>query len=595
MYRYMIEHPDWLPQKGKDELRPFFRAGEHCGRIYRVFPTEHPPQRIPRLDQLSDGELVARLESGNGVVRDMVQKLLVERASEWDAVPPELSRQLQRMAYEHVSPLSRLQALAVLDGIGQLQPSHVIRGLGDADFGVRRHCLVLAEKFQDNDEVLAAVVERVADRHAKVRLQLACSLGEWKSPKAGKALVDLVNRSDSDSFMAAAILSSAVPHYASLTSGVSLDTKRGDVGLVDDLLKMSPANRTAASVLLQRIQSNIGSNADVLNHLANWLEYLERTGVSVAALQNVDDDLTAQLKRLPEAYDLARGVFDDGQASEIKRAAATRLLGRQPVQQDADWDRLKGALANQAGDQIERHAIQRLGATISEKPNSYLLDSWQVLTPAQRLLAIDRLSDQAVGARLILTAIVDRKIDRLELDTARRNRLLKHRLPDISNLAKKTLPTPESKDRAQAIRARKAALSLPADLKRGELVFQKNCRSCHLPNDVGNQLGPNLRSVTDRTPTALLTSILDPSVVVEPKYLGYQIELASGKSISGLIAGESGNSLLVKLLDGTEQRLLMSDIESINSSGKSFMPEGLEVNMSDQDLADVIHFVRSLR
>jgi len=28
MYRYMIEHPQWLPKEGQDELRPFFRSGE---------------------------------------------------------------------------------------------------------------------------------------------------------------------------------------------------------------------------------------------------------------------------------------------------------------------------------------------------------------------------------------------------------------------------------------------------------------------------------------------------------------------------------------------------------------------------------------
>ncbi|MDA1233134.1 MAG: hypothetical protein O2856_20410, partial [Planctomycetota bacterium] len=38
MYRYMIEHPHWLPKEGQDELRPFFRSGEDQGRIYRVVP-----------------------------------------------------------------------------------------------------------------------------------------------------------------------------------------------------------------------------------------------------------------------------------------------------------------------------------------------------------------------------------------------------------------------------------------------------------------------------------------------------------------------------------------------------------------------------
>ncbi len=38
MYRYMIEHPHWLPKEGQDELRPFFRSGDDRGRIYRIVP-----------------------------------------------------------------------------------------------------------------------------------------------------------------------------------------------------------------------------------------------------------------------------------------------------------------------------------------------------------------------------------------------------------------------------------------------------------------------------------------------------------------------------------------------------------------------------
>ena len=36
MYRYMIEHPQWLPAKGKAELLPHYRLGDDRGRIYRV-------------------------------------------------------------------------------------------------------------------------------------------------------------------------------------------------------------------------------------------------------------------------------------------------------------------------------------------------------------------------------------------------------------------------------------------------------------------------------------------------------------------------------------------------------------------------------
>ncbi|MCH2583658.1 MAG: dehydrogenase, partial [Planctomycetes bacterium] len=70
MYRYMIEHPQWLPKNGQDELRSYFRHGEKHGRIYRVFPAESAPRAWPRLSGSAPADLVDYLEHPNGWVRD---------------------------------------------------------------------------------------------------------------------------------------------------------------------------------------------------------------------------------------------------------------------------------------------------------------------------------------------------------------------------------------------------------------------------------------------------------------------------------------------------------------------------------------------
>src|SRR5262249_9148169 len=77
MYRFVIEHPRWIPPQRLAELD--VRAGANRGRIYRVFPEKVPPRAVPRLDKLGREELVKQLESPSGVVRDLVQWLIVER------------------------------------------------------------------------------------------------------------------------------------------------------------------------------------------------------------------------------------------------------------------------------------------------------------------------------------------------------------------------------------------------------------------------------------------------------------------------------------------------------------------------------------
>ncbi len=77
MYRYVIEHPEWIPDDW--EARLDLRAGSEQGRIYRVYPIDEKPRAIPRLDRLDTAGLVAALDSPSGWQRDTVQRLLLHR------------------------------------------------------------------------------------------------------------------------------------------------------------------------------------------------------------------------------------------------------------------------------------------------------------------------------------------------------------------------------------------------------------------------------------------------------------------------------------------------------------------------------------
>ncbi|MEC9030735.1 MAG: PVC-type heme-binding CxxCH protein, partial [Planctomycetota bacterium] len=114
MYRYMIEHPQWLPKNGQDELRPYYRHGARHGRIYRVFPASDAPRGWPRLQDSSPGELAGLLQHPNGWVRDTAQQLLVQGRG------LKVVEELRGIAGDGRSALGRLHALCTLDGIGKL-------------------------------------------------------------------------------------------------------------------------------------------------------------------------------------------------------------------------------------------------------------------------------------------------------------------------------------------------------------------------------------------------------------------------------------------------------------------------------------------
>src|SRR5262249_23732345 len=112
MYRYVIEHPQWIPAEWQKRLD--LRAGHDKGRIYRVYPAGVKPRPIPPLDSLDLAGLVAALDSPSGWQRDTAQQMLLWRH---DSAAAAL---LENLAATARRPPTRLHALCTLDGLGAL-------------------------------------------------------------------------------------------------------------------------------------------------------------------------------------------------------------------------------------------------------------------------------------------------------------------------------------------------------------------------------------------------------------------------------------------------------------------------------------------
>ncbi|NOZ39904.1 MAG: hypothetical protein GXP24_06730 [Planctomycetes bacterium] len=203
MYRYMIEHPQWLTPEGRQELKPFFRHGETQGRIYRIFPKGKKPRKILNLKKLSNQALIEALETPNGVQRDLIQQALLARSD------PAIKPLLVSLVKNSPQPLARLHALCTLEGLDAITPEILLVALADQHSGVQRHAIRIAEPIAGaNPQVLAVATELVSSANAKVRQQLAYSLGEWPDEKSARTLARLMIQDHADIYLTAAAMSS---------------------------------------------------------------------------------------------------------------------------------------------------------------------------------------------------------------------------------------------------------------------------------------------------------------------------------------------------------------------------------------------------
>lgn len=186
-----------------------------------------------------------------------------------------------------------------------------------------------------------------------------------------------------------------------------------------------------------------------------------------------------------------------------------------------------------------------------------------------------------------------KKVLAAQLEPARVEQLRKHPNDELRRRAQALLEAPEA-DRRKVVEAYHSALRLPANGAHGKAIFQKTCAACHRLDDVGTEVGPDLASaLRNKTPEGLLTDILDPSREVDPRYSNYVVTTRDGRTFTGLIAAETATSITLRRAEKAEDTILRTRIEEIQGTGKSIMPEGMEMQLSKQDMADVIAYLLS--
>ena len=592
MYRYMIEHPEWLPPAGKADLLPHYRLGEERGRIYRVFANNQPPRAATRLGALTLPQLVNALDSPNGWQRDKAQMLLLWKK---DAAAPPL---LERLARESKNPLARLHALGTLDGLGALEPGLVEHALGDAHPGVRANALRLAEP-RATPGVMAAAAKLVDDPEPKVRLQLACTLGEWNDPSAGAALGRLAVANHSDPFITAAVLSSALPHSLALMEAVAASGGPALAALTEPLVNLALATDqrdSLARLLTPTLTPAHGQFTVAQMELFNqFLDTLARRKTNWRALEVTakNDALNQQLQSVAHLFAAAQQLASDRARPAAQQITAASLLVRDESHRPAALPLLTAMLSPKSPGEIQRAAIQALGASGDVTVPKLLATAWPTLGPATRLAALDELLTREPWAFELVQRLASGQINPGTLDAPRRGRLLNHSSARVKALAKTALDAGGTSTRAKVVEEFRAALTLAGDASRGSVVFGELCAACHKLGNIGNDIGPNLQSVVNHSSERLLVSVLDPNASIEPGYAAYSAQLSSGEELYGLIAAETANSLVLKLADGKTRTLLRSEIATLHSSNLSLMPEGLEAGLSQQKAADLIRFLQT--
>jgi putative heme-binding domain-containing protein len=143
-------------------------------------------------------------------------------------------------------------------------------------------------------------------------------------------------------------------------------------------------------------------------------------------------------------------------------------------------------------------------------------------------------------------------------------------------------------------------LALAGDAQRGRELFLNNatmqCKNCHRVGDVGSTLGPDLSTIARKNSRAqLLESLLEPSKLIEPRYLTHLVASADGKIYTGLLVSESEAEIVLRDAQDKEHRIARKDVEQRQVLKQSLMPDLLLRDLTAEQAADLLAFLESLR
>lgn len=275
-----------------------------------------------------------------------------------------------------------------------------------------------------------------------------------------------------------------------------------------------------------------------------------------------------------------------------ERVEAVRSLGLAPLEEAAEI--LPELLESRQPQDVQIAVLRTFARSRDPQVAELIVAAWGSFSPRVRGEAAEALLARPDRLSVLLDAIEDAVILPSQLDPARIHFLTTHADSQIKQRAQELFGDVKLARREEGVAAYRDALELAADRTRGQAVFERECSTCHRLEGVGFDLGLPLATVQSRGREGILSQILDPNREVNPAYLNYTVVTDGGLTVTGMITAETANSITLCRAEGESDTILRTDIDQLQSSGLSIMPEGLEKQITKQEIADLIEYLMSI-
>jgi putative heme-binding domain-containing protein len=284
------------------------------------------------------------------------------------------------------------------------------------------------------------------------------------------------------------------------------------------------------------------------------------------------------------------------------RIAAVRTLPEGTMLQEPLFQLLIENISPKAPVEVRGDAVAALvRASLNDEQRLQLADALADAGPMElsRLIdAFEKKPTEAIGLRLIEALKKSPVVASLPADFVTQKL---GKFPESVKKAAQSLPrAPEGDALAQRAHLEQLLAEVKGgDIRRGQAIFNDAkvaCVSCHSMGYLGGKVGPDLTTIGQvRTEMDLLEAIVYPSASFVRSYEPVIVKTKDGEPHTGILRGDNEQGILLVTGPNVEERIARSDIEDMRPGTVSIMPAGLESQLSKQDLADLVAFLKGTK
>ena len=606
------------------------------GRVYRVRYGDAPAKKTPRRDlrSLTDSELVAMHHHENEWHTRQARLILSERATNGNVADAKI--RLREMV-SNASPVAACRALLTTHAMDATDHQFLMKQLSHDNEHIRAWAIrMLSDRWPIDDvfgptkdaEAVKAMVDADAksvigrfceiartDRSGFVRLTLASTLQRLPVSMRPQLATELVTRStDADDHNLPLLV-----WYGLIPVAERHADQLAEIAAVCELPKTQ-------RFIVRRLAEDIDKQPAAIDRVLAFVETSNDQVVQLNMLNGVEDGLRGWRKApQPENWSSVVSSIGKSAPSDSKLSTVVRSLSVLFGDGRAIDEVRKIVLDEQADAGLRRSALEAMVASrapgLREACFVGLKDARLNVVAAKGLATFD---DPGVGREIVenyrlfrsperpkvIGLLVSRKsfathlVAAIEADKIPADDLTAFDVRQIRSLgdqrlfARVTRVWGEIRDSsadklARIGKLREQILSdalSNGNKSRGRDLFNKTCSKCHKLYGVGEQIGPDLTGANRGNIDYLLENIVDPSAVVGKDYRMSIIQTVDAQVLNGLIV--SRDDKMLSLQTQTELITLpVSEIEKINPTTLSPMPDGLLDNLTEQQVSDLFAYL----